>query len=119
MRARGVIPLAAALSIPLTTDSGAAFPHRPLLLVVATGAVVVSLVVQGTTLHPLVRRLGEPLQTDLALMSRLSSLGIRPGLPVVAQRTGRDVRVATDLGEIEVPAPTAHHVFVDMPLGVS
>jgi DtxR family transcriptional regulator, Mn-dependent transcriptional regulator len=67
----------------------------------------------------LVRRLGEPLQTDVALMSRLSSLGIRPGLPVVAQRTGRDVRVATDLGEIDVPAPTAHHVFVDMPLGVS
>ena len=56
--ARGVIPLAAALSIPLTTDSGEQFPHRPLLLVVSTGAVVISLLVQGTTLAPLVRRLG-------------------------------------------------------------
>jgi Na+/H+ antiporter len=56
--ARGVIPLAAALSIPLTVDAGGPFPHRPLLLVVATAAVVVSLVVQGTTLRPLVRRLG-------------------------------------------------------------
>jgi monovalent cation/hydrogen antiporter len=56
--ARGVIPLAAALSIPLSTDTGAPFPHRALLLVVATAAVVVSLVVQGTTLRPLVERLG-------------------------------------------------------------
>ena len=56
--ARGVIPLAAALSIPTSTHSGAPFPHRSMLLVVATGVVVVTLVVQGTTLAPLVRRLG-------------------------------------------------------------
>ena len=56
--ARGVIPLAAALSIPTHTDSGAPFPHRALILVVSAGVVVVTLVVQGTTLAPLVRRLG-------------------------------------------------------------
>ncbi len=55
--ARGVVPLAAALSVPLTADGGR-FPHRELLLVVAIGAVVISLVVQGTTLEPLVRRVG-------------------------------------------------------------
>jgi CPA1 family monovalent cation:H+ antiporter len=56
--ARGVIPLAAALSIPTTTDAGTPFPHRSMLLVAATGVVVITLVVQGTTLGPLVRRLG-------------------------------------------------------------
>jgi CPA1 family monovalent cation:H+ antiporter len=56
--ARGVIPLAAALSIPTTTHAGTPFPHRSMLLVVATGVVVITLVVQGTTLGPLVRRLG-------------------------------------------------------------
>ena len=56
--ARGVIPLAAALSIPTHTDAGAPFPHRSMLLVVATGVVVITLVVQGSTLAPLVRRLG-------------------------------------------------------------
>ena len=56
--ARGVIPLAAALSIPTSTHTGAPFPHRSMLLVVATGVVVITLVVQGTTLAPLVRRLG-------------------------------------------------------------
>jgi CPA1 family monovalent cation:H+ antiporter len=55
---RGVVPLAAALAIPATVDSGSAFPHRALLLVVATAVVVVTLVVQGTTLRPLVTRLG-------------------------------------------------------------
>lgn len=56
--ARGVIPLVAALAIPTQTDGGAPFPHRAMLLVAATAVVVVTLVVQGTTLAPLVRRLG-------------------------------------------------------------
>lgn len=55
---RGVVPLAAALSIPLTVAGGAGFPRRDLLLVVATGVVVLTVVVQGLTLEPLVRRSG-------------------------------------------------------------
>jgi CPA1 family monovalent cation:H+ antiporter len=55
---RGVVPLAAALSIPLTVHGGAPFPHRDLLLVVATFTIVATLVVQGFSLEPLVRRLG-------------------------------------------------------------
>jgi Na+/H+ antiporter len=56
--ARGVVPLAAALSIPLTTVNGAPLPHRDLVLVLATGVIVVTLIVQGFTLAPLVRRAG-------------------------------------------------------------
>jgi CPA1 family monovalent cation:H+ antiporter len=56
--ARGVVPLAAALSIPLATDSGAPLPHRDLVLVLATAAIVISLVVQGFTLEPLARLAG-------------------------------------------------------------
>jgi len=55
---RGVVPLAAALSIPLTVDSGAPFPHRDLLIVLAISCIILTLVVQGLTLEPLVRRLG-------------------------------------------------------------
>ena len=55
---RGVVPLAAALSIPLTTASGALLPRRDLILVLAAAVIVVSLVVQGLTLEPLVRRAG-------------------------------------------------------------
>ena len=56
--ARGVVPLTAALSIPLTTAGGALLPRRDLVLVLATAVIVVSLVVQGITLEPLVRRAG-------------------------------------------------------------
>jgi NhaP-type Na+/H+ or K+/H+ antiporter len=56
--ARGVVPLAAALSIPLTADDGTPLPERDLVLVLATAVIVISLVVQGFTLAPLVRRVG-------------------------------------------------------------
>ena len=55
---RGVVPLAAALSIPLAVDGGAPFPERDLLLVLATSCIILTLLVQGFTLQPLVRRLG-------------------------------------------------------------
>lgn len=52
---RGVMPLAAALSIPLAADDGSPLPHRPLILVLTTGVVVFTLVLQGFTLAPVVR----------------------------------------------------------------
>jgi CPA1 family monovalent cation:H+ antiporter len=55
---RGVVPLAAALSIPLAAASGAALPRRDIVLVLATGVIVVTLVLQGLTLEPLARFAG-------------------------------------------------------------
>ena len=55
---RGVVPLAAALSIPLTTAGGAPLARRDLILVLATAVIVVSLIVQGLTLEPLARFAG-------------------------------------------------------------
>jgi Na+/H+ antiporter len=50
--ARGVVPLAAALSLPL------GLPDREMLLLLTTAVIVITLVVQGFTLAPLVRRAG-------------------------------------------------------------
>jgi CPA1 family monovalent cation:H+ antiporter len=55
---RGVVPLAAALSIPLTAEDGRALPERGLLLVLVTGTVVITLLVQGFTLAPMVKWAG-------------------------------------------------------------
>ena len=55
---RGVVPLAAALSIPLTSASGAPLAQRDLILVLATAVIVISLIVQGLTLEPLARFTG-------------------------------------------------------------
>ncbi|TFV80794.1 Na+/H+ antiporter [Blastococcus sp. CT_GayMR20] len=66
---RGVISLAAIFALPLTTDTGAPFPDRELLLVCAFLAVLVTLVGQGLTFAPLVRALG--LRADQADEARL------------------------------------------------
>jgi monovalent cation/hydrogen antiporter len=55
---RGVITLATAYALPLTTQSGARFPGRDLLLFCAFVVVLVTLVGQGLTFTPLIRRLG-------------------------------------------------------------
>ncbi|QKV80442.1 Na+/H+ antiporter [Amycolatopsis sp. Hca4] len=56
--ARGVVPLAAALSLPVDTLDGSALPARDLVLLLTTAVIVLTLVVQGFTLAPLVRRAG-------------------------------------------------------------
>ncbi|MGW2209762.1 Na+/H+ antiporter [Streptomyces sp. NPDC001781] len=61
---RGVMPLAAALSIPEITRGGSALAGRPLVLVLTTSVVVVTLVVQGFTLAPVVRASGIALEPD-------------------------------------------------------
>ncbi|MEV6931565.1 Na+/H+ antiporter [Dactylosporangium sp. NPDC051485] len=55
---RGVISLAAVFTIPLTTEAGAPFPDRDLLLFCTFMVVLVTLVGQGLTFAPLVRALG-------------------------------------------------------------
>ncbi|SCF06358.1 sodium/proton antiporter, CPA1 family [Micromonospora viridifaciens] len=55
---RGVISLAAIFTLPLTTDRGAPFPDRDLLLFCTFVVVLVTLVGQGLTFAPLVRSLG-------------------------------------------------------------
>lgn len=55
---RGAVTLAAALSIPLALPDGSAFPARDLVIFLATGVVVATLLVQGTTMEWLIRRLG-------------------------------------------------------------
>jgi Na+/H+ antiporter len=54
---RGVISLAAALSLPLFTNSGEPFPQRDLIIFLTFCVILATLVVQGLTLPPLIRRL--------------------------------------------------------------
>lgn len=55
---RGAVSLAAALAIPTTVASGAAFPDRDLILWLVYCVIFVTLVVQGLTLPLLIRALG-------------------------------------------------------------
>ncbi|MGW9496516.1 Na+/H+ antiporter [Streptomyces prasinus] len=72
---RGVASVALALAIPLETDAGGGFPARGEIVFIAFGVVLGTLLVQGTTLPWLVRRLGvradtrreKEIERDLAL----------------------------------------------------
>ena len=61
---RGVLPLAAALSIPLIAADGSPLPGRALVLVLTTAVVIFTLVVQGLSLAPLVNRSGLALEPE-------------------------------------------------------
>jgi len=55
---RGVVTVAAALALPRSTDEASDFPDRAEIALVALSCVLLTLVLQGLTLSPLVRRLG-------------------------------------------------------------
>jgi CPA1 family monovalent cation:H+ antiporter len=64
---RGVLALAAAISLPRTLDNGSPFPQRDVIIFLTFSVILVTLVVQGLTLPSLIRKLGlceaDPLET--------------------------------------------------------
>ena len=55
---RGAVSLAAALAIPFTTDAGAPFPARDLIIFLTFAVIFFTLVVQGLSLPALIRAIG-------------------------------------------------------------
>ena len=67
---RGVVTVATALALPATMGDGSLFPDRHVIVFVGLVAVLLTLVVQGLTLAPLVRRLGVGSDVDVTLEVR-------------------------------------------------
>lgn len=61
---RGVVSLAAALSIPVQLDNGTPFPHRNLILFITFVAILTTLLLQGLTLPYLLRKITLPTYDD-------------------------------------------------------
>lgn len=78
------------------------------------GLVPLSSVVDTTT-SVVVRRIGEPIQSDTALMSRLRRAGLRPNMPVRVLRQRGGVVIGSDRDAAEIDDLTASHVFVSDP----
>lgn len=55
---RGVVSLAAALALPMTTAAGTAFPYRDHMLFITFAVIVVTLIGEGLTLPAVLRALG-------------------------------------------------------------
>jgi monovalent cation/hydrogen antiporter len=81
---RGVVSLAAALSIPVYLDNGARFPGRNLILFITFSVILVTLVLQGLTLPLLIRwlKLEDPdalipeEQQDAAVRKKMSQAAL-------------------------------------------
>ncbi|MBG9375819.1 Na+/H+ antiporter [Panacibacter sp. DH6] len=54
---RGVVSLASALAVPLTLDTGGAFPHRNLILFITFIVILCTLVLQGLSLPWIIKKL--------------------------------------------------------------
>jgi len=62
--ARGTVTLASVMSIPLLLDNGAEFPERDLIILLASGVIVVSMLITNFILPLFVRRISEEKQSD-------------------------------------------------------
>lgn len=80
---RGVVSLAAALSIPLTLDDGSPFPQRNLILFITFVVILLTLVVQGLTL-PLLLKKFPPEDRDFIKSEKEIDYEIRTELAQVA-----------------------------------
>jgi monovalent cation/hydrogen antiporter len=99
---RGVITLAAIFSVPFTTGNHRPFPDRDLLLLCAYVVVLVTLVGQGLTFGPLLRRLG--LRANAAEEAQ-----VRHDAWLAALAAGRTA-VNDMQAEHEIPAQLADHL---------
>jgi CPA1 family monovalent cation:H+ antiporter len=77
---RGVVSLAAALSIPLYLHNGTPFPQRNLILFITFMVILLTLVVQGLTLPLVIRWLHGGENRDLTLSHREQELLLRKKL---------------------------------------
>jgi len=77
---RGVVSLAAALSIPLHLHNGAPFPQRDLILFITFTVILLTLVVQGLTLPLLIKWLHGGENRDITLPHRDQELILRKKL---------------------------------------
>ena len=81
---RGVVSLAAALSIPFTLSGGGDFPQRDLILFITFVVIVLTLLLQGLTLPFVIRRLnlkdtdhsGSPEEQDLQVRKQLTEYSL-------------------------------------------
>jgi CPA1 family monovalent cation:H+ antiporter len=71
---RGIVSLATALALPAVLASGAPFPYRSEIIVITVCVILVTLVVQGLTLAPIIRSFRFTLEKSQHLEARVARL---------------------------------------------
>lgn len=98
---RGAVSLAAALAVPMTTRSGAPFPDRNLIIFVVSIVILVTVLVQGSSLPAVVRWARMPDDVtradELQLARTRSAEAALEALPAVADALGAGTEVVKRL----------------------
>ena len=68
--------------------------------------------VPETVTNAVVRRIGEPVQSDTELLTRLRGAGIGPDTEVLVSRAGGRIQIGTGQHGIEIGDAAAAHIFV-------
>jgi monovalent cation/hydrogen antiporter len=109
---RGVVSLAAALAIPLTTENGASFPDRDLIIFITFGVIVVTLVGQGLLLSPIVRWLGLAIHAaEERDRERKAELAARSEALKLAQRRLQELAVDREIAPEVLAILRARHDY--------
>jgi monovalent cation/hydrogen antiporter len=98
---RGAVSLAAALAVPMTTLNGAPFPDRNLIIFIVSVVILVTVLVQGSTLPAIVRWANMPEDVaragELRLARKRGAQAALEALPQVAGQLGADEDVVRRL----------------------
>lgn len=98
---RGTITLAAALSIPVLMENGEPFPGRDMVIFLAAGTIVVTLLLQGTTLEMLICKLKVKPDDSLLEEDRLARIAaVEAGLEYLRGEERDEEGESAALGEI-------------------
>ena len=94
---RGIVSLAAALALPLALPDGSAFPYRSLVICLAFAVIFFTLVVQGLTLAPLIKMLGQgtdwsPVEEEHLAREAMARAGL-----IEVERFSREEGVPADI----------------------
>lgn len=108
---RGTVTLAAALSIPLALPSGSPMPSRDVVVFLALGVVAVTLLAQGVTLGPIIRRLGIQEDSSHAREEKLARVSaVRAGLEALREAAARCSNRDSSAAVAEVIAEYEHRL---------
>lgn len=94
---RGVIALAAAMSVPAVLSDGSLFPQRNAIVFLSFSAILVTLVLQGLALPPLIRALGLAGTDDSCELQEARRLVIQAALEHLEQARSKNAALSSAL----------------------
>src|SRR5258705_3740653 len=114
---RGLVSLAAALALPETLLDGSPFPERVLIIFLTFVVIAVTLVLQGLTLKPLIRRLKVGRDWSLQEVQQRAKMALGKGAIAAIDTVAAKDGIPNDLAE-RIRAEFAEKITLSVPEGL-